>query len=106
MCDGLFMALQNKVIACGVRLSLYGMLLRFVGGPLTTVIGSLAFGLRSDTLRIAIVQAALPEALAAFVFAQEYGLHAEVLSTAVIFGIIVSLPLLTGYYAILDVLHI
>ncbi|KAL6545452.1 hypothetical protein OROGR_009326 [Orobanche gracilis] len=103
---GLFMARQNKVIACGVRLGLYGMLLRFVSGPLTTVIGSLALGLRSDTLRIAIVQGALPEALTAFVFALEYGLHAEVLSTAVIFGTIVSLPLLIGYYAILDVLHV
>ncbi|KAL6554097.1 hypothetical protein OROMI_019770 [Orobanche minor] len=101
---GLFMALQKKVIACGVRLSLYGMLLRFVGGPLTTTIGSLALGLKSNTLRIAIIQAALPEALAAFVFAQEYGLHADVLGTAVIFGTIVSLPLLIAYYAILDVI--
>ncbi|GFQ00416.1 putative auxin efflux carrier component 8 [Phtheirospermum japonicum] len=103
---GLFMALQNKVIACGVRLSLYGMLLRFVGGPVTTAIGALALGLKSNTFRIAIVQAALPEAVTAFVFAQEYGLHADVLSTAVIFGTIVSLPLLIGYYAILDVLHL
>ncbi|KAL6570666.1 hypothetical protein OROGR_000216 [Orobanche gracilis] len=101
---GLFMALQKKVIACGMRLSLYGMLLRFVGGPITTTIGSLALGLRSNTLRIAIIQAALPESLAAFVFAQEYGLHAEVLGTAVIFGTIVSLPLLIAYYAILDVI--
>ncbi|GER51209.1 auxin efflux carrier family protein [Striga asiatica] len=103
---GLFMALQEKVIACGVKLSLYGMLLRFVGGPLTTAIGSLALGLRSNILRIAIIQAALPEAITAFVFAQEYGLHANVLSTAVIFGTIVSLPLLIAYYAILDVVKI
>ncbi|KAI3459154.1 hypothetical protein Pfo_015817 [Paulownia fortunei] len=102
---GLFMALQEKVIACGVRLTMYGMVLRFVGGPLTTAVGSLALGLRSNILRIAIIQAALPEAIAAFVFAQEYGLHANVLSTAVIFGTIVSLPLLIAYYAVLDVLH-
>lgn len=50
------MALQEKVLACGVKLTIYGMVLRFVGGPLATSIGSLAFGLRSNTLRIAIIQ--------------------------------------------------
>ncbi|KAL1548350.1 auxin efflux carrier component 5-like [Salvia divinorum] len=102
---GLFMALQEKVIACGVRLTIYSMVLRFVGGPLCTAVGSLALGLRSNTLRIAIVQAALPQAIASFVFAKEYGLHANVLSTAVIFGTIASLPLLIMYYAILDMLR-
>ncbi|XP_057809689.1 auxin efflux carrier component 5-like [Salvia miltiorrhiza] len=102
---GLFMALQEKVIACGVRLTIYSMVLRFMGGPLATSVGSLALGLRSNTLRIAIVQAALPQAIASFVFAKEYGLHANVLSTAVIFGTIASLPLLIMYYAILDMLR-
>ncbi|XP_042047739.1 auxin efflux carrier component 5-like isoform X2 [Salvia splendens] len=102
---GLFMALQEKVIACGVRLTIYSMVLRFVGGPLCTSVGSIALGLRSNTLRIAIVQAALPQAIASFVFAKEYGLHANVLSTAVIFGTIASLPLLIMYYAILDMLR-
>ncbi|CAA0829282.1 Putative auxin efflux carrier component 8 [Striga hermonthica] len=103
---GLFMALQEKVIACGVKLGLYGMVLRFVGGPLTTAMGSFALGLRSNILRMAIIQAALPEAITAFVYAQEYGLHANVLSTAVIFGTIVSLPLLIAFYAVLEVIHI
>ncbi|CAO2211598.1 unnamed protein product, partial [Urochloa humidicola] len=40
-----------------------------------------------DVLRFAIIQAALPQSIASFfVFAKEYGLHADVLSTAVIFG--------------------
>ncbi|KAK4413033.1 putative auxin efflux carrier component 5b [Sesamum alatum] len=79
---GLFMGLQERVIACGVRLTIYGMVLRFVTGPLTVALGSLALGLRSNLLRIAIIQAALPQAIASFVFAQEYGLHATILSTA------------------------
>ncbi|KAK4487962.1 hypothetical protein RD792_003700 [Penstemon davidsonii] len=79
---GLFMALQDKFIGCGVKLTLYGMLLRFVCGPLATAVGSLALGLSSNVLRIAIINAALPQAIASFVFAQEYGLHANVLSTA------------------------
>ncbi|KAL0302865.1 UNVERIFIED_CONTAM: Auxin efflux carrier component 5 [Sesamum radiatum] len=102
---GLFMALQEKVIACGVRLTIYGMVLRFVSGPFTVAVGSLALGLRSNVLRIAVIQAALPQAISSFVFAQEYGLHANVLSTAVIFGTIVSLPLLIAYYVVLDVVH-
>ncbi|KAL2555299.1 putative auxin efflux carrier component 8 [Forsythia ovata] len=42
---GLFMALQDKVIACGVRLTLLGMVLRFVGGPISMAIGCLALRL-------------------------------------------------------------
>ncbi|XP_051119519.1 auxin efflux carrier component 5-like [Andrographis paniculata] len=99
---GLFMALQEKVIACGVKLTTYGMVLRFVIGPLTTLVGSLALGLKSRVLQIAIMQAALPQAVSSFVYAQEYNMHASVLSTAVIFGTIVALPLLIGYYGALD----
>ncbi|XP_073306525.1 auxin efflux carrier component 5-like [Primulina huaijiensis] len=102
---GLFMALQESVLGCGVGLCMYGMVLRFLGGPMTTAVGSLALGLHSNILRIAIIQAALPQAIISFVFAQEYGLHANVLSTAVIFGTIISLPLLIVYYLILNLIH-
>ncbi|PIN00404.1 hypothetical protein CDL12_27093 [Handroanthus impetiginosus] len=102
---GLFMALQEKVIACGMRLTIYSMALRFVGGPLTMAIGALALGLRSNVLCIVLIQAALPQAITSFIFAQEYGLHANLLSTAVIFGTIISLPLLIAYYAILEVIQ-
>ncbi|XP_071731174.1 auxin efflux carrier component 5-like [Rutidosis leptorrhynchoides] len=81
-CMGLFMALQEKMIECGVKLTLYGMLLRFVASPATLAVGALAIGLRSDALHVAIIQAALPQAIASFVYAKEYGLHANVLSTA------------------------
>ncbi|KAG6389156.1 hypothetical protein SASPL_150615 [Salvia splendens] len=101
---GLFMALQEKIIACGVGLSMYGMCLRFVCGPLITGVSALALGLRSDILAIVIIQAALPQSITCFMFAQEYSLHANILSTAVIFGTIASLPLLIAYYVILDIL--
>ncbi|KAL3504477.1 hypothetical protein ACH5RR_034318 [Cinchona calisaya] len=102
---GLFMASQNKFIACGAKMTLYGLLLRFVIGPATVIIGSVACGLHGDVLRIAIIQAALPQAIASFVYAQEYELHPDILSTAVIFGTIVSIPLLIAYYALLEVTH-
>ncbi|KAJ6379623.1 hypothetical protein OIU76_016297 [Salix suchowensis] len=99
---GIFMALQEKVIACGASLTFIGMILRFIAGPAAMAIGSIAVGLRGDVLRVAIIQAALPQSITSFIFAKEYGLHAEVLSTAVIFGMLVSLPVLIAYYAILE----
>ncbi|KAK4738271.1 hypothetical protein R3W88_001968 [Solanum pinnatisectum] len=101
---GLFMALQGKIIACGAALTIYSMILRFVVGPAAMALGCVVLGLRGNVLRIAIIQAALPQAVASFVYAQEYGLHADVLSTAVIVGTIISLPLLIAYYAVLDII--
>ncbi|XP_048546889.1 probable auxin efflux carrier component 5c [Triticum urartu] len=100
---GLFMAQQERIVACGGGLAALGMVLRFVAGPLSALAGAAAFGLRGDVLRFAIIQAALPQSIASFVFAKEYGLHADVLSTAVIFGTLVSLPVLIGYYGVLDI---
>ncbi|CAA3008166.1 auxin efflux carrier component 5-like [Olea europaea subsp. europaea] len=102
---GIFMALQEKVTACGVRLTLLAMVLKFVGGPISMAIGCSALGLRGDIFRVAIIQAALPQSISSFVFAKEYGLHSELFSTAVIFGTIISLPLLIGYYTIFDSFH-
>ncbi|KAK4379773.1 hypothetical protein RND71_001635 [Anisodus tanguticus] len=102
---GLFMALQGKIIACGAALTIYAMILRFVVGPATMALGCVALGLHGNVLRIAIVQSALPQAVTSFVYAQEYGLHADVLSTGVIVGTIISLPLLIAYYAVLDIMH-
>ncbi|XP_073131272.1 auxin efflux carrier component 5-like [Henckelia pumila] len=102
---GLFMALQESVLGCGVGLCMYGMALRFVGVPMSTAVGSLALGLHSNVLRIAIIQAALPQAISSFVFAQEYDLHANLLSAQVIFGTIISLPILIVYYLTLNLIH-
>uniref|UniRef100_A0A0D9XFE0 Auxin efflux carrier component n=1 Tax=Leersia perrieri TaxID=77586 RepID=A0A0D9XFE0_9ORYZ len=98
---GLFMALQEKIIVCGAGPTVLGMALRFVAGPAATAAGAFALGLRGDLLRLAIIQAALPQSITTFVFAKEYGLHAEVLSTAVIFGTLASLPVLIVYYIVL-----
>ncbi|XP_052168487.1 probable auxin efflux carrier component 5b isoform X1 [Oryza glaberrima] len=98
---GLFMALQDKIIVCGAGLTVLGMALRFVAGPAATAVGAFALGLRGDFLRLAIIQAALPQSITTFVFAKEYGLHAEILSTAVIFGTLASLPVLIVYYIVL-----
>ncbi|KAL5703144.1 Auxin efflux carrier component 5 [Ranunculus cassubicifolius] len=102
---GLFMALQENLIACGPSLTMFGMVLRFIAGPAAMAIGCIAVGLHGDVLRVAIIQAALPQSITSFIFAKEYGLHADVLSTAVIFGMMVSLPVLIGYYFLLEFFH-
>ncbi|KAF3510862.1 hypothetical protein F2Q69_00000694, partial [Brassica cretica] len=102
---GIFMALQDKLIVCGTSLTAMGMVLKFIAGPAAMAIGSIAVGLHGDVLRVAIIQAALPQSITSFIFAKEYGLHADVLSTAVIFGMLVSLPVLVAYYAALEFIH-
>ncbi|PKU64033.1 auxin efflux carrier component 7-like [Dendrobium catenatum] len=97
---GLFMALQPRIISCGIRLAVYGMLMRFLAGPATMLLSSVLVGLRKTTLSVAVVQAALPQAALTFVYAKEYDLHSELLSTVVIFGMIASFPV-TILYSIL-----
>ncbi|KAF9669470.1 hypothetical protein SADUNF_Sadunf14G0110900 [Salix dunnii] len=98
---GLFMALQPRIISCGNRLAIYGMLARFLAGPAVMAVASIGVGLRGTMLKLSIVQAALPQGIVPFVFAREYNLHPDVLSTAVIFGMIVSLPITVLYYIFL-----
>ncbi|KAK7851093.1 auxin efflux carrier component 6 [Quercus suber] len=75
-----------------------GMVIRFLCGPIIMSAASVAVGLRGVKLHAAIVQAALPQGIVPFVFAREYGLHPDILSTGVIFGMLVSLPVTLLYY--------
>ncbi|KAJ4888505.1 Auxin efflux carrier component 4 [Raphanus sativus] len=98
---GLFMALQPKIIACGNSVATFAMAVRFLTGPAIMAVASLAIGLHGDLLRIAIVQAALPQGIVPFVFAKEYNVHPTILSTAVIFGMLIALPITLVYYIFL-----
>ncbi|WOL19025.1 auxin efflux carrier component 2 [Canna indica] len=100
---GLFMALQPRLIACGKSVAAYAMAVRFLTGPAVIAATSIAIGLRGDLLHIAIVQAALPQGIVPFVFAKEYNCHPDILSTAVIFGMLVALPITILYYVLLGV---
>ncbi|KAK3134757.1 hypothetical protein QOZ80_5BG0410350 [Eleusine coracana subsp. coracana] len=101
---GLFMAMQPKIIACGASAASVSMAIRFLGGPAAMAAASAAVGLRGTLLRIAIVQAALPQGIVPFVFAKEYNLHATIICTGVIFGMLVALPITLLYYIILGLL--
>lgn len=52
-------------------------------------------------LHVAIVQAALPQGIVPFVFAKEYNVHPDILSTGVIFGMLIALPITLVYYIVL-----
>ncbi|XP_010274646.1 PREDICTED: auxin efflux carrier component 4-like [Nelumbo nucifera] len=98
---GLFMALQPKIIACGNSVAAFAMAVRFLTGPAVMAAASIAVGLRGQLLHIAIVQAALPQGIVPFVFAKEYNVHPTILSTAVIFGMLIALPITLVYYIVL-----
>ncbi|KAM7505228.1 hypothetical protein LguiB_004132 [Lonicera macranthoides] len=98
---GLFMALQPRIIACGNSIASFAMAVRFLTGPAVMAAASIAVGLRGTLLHIAIVQAALPQGIVPFVFAKEYNVHPDILSTAVIFGMLIALPITLVYYILL-----
>ncbi|KAK9104897.1 hypothetical protein Scep_021741 [Stephania cephalantha] len=78
---GLFMATQNGIVACGIRLAILAIGTRFLIGPALMIVASIVIGLRGKFFRIAIVQAALPQGIVPFVFAKEYNVHPYILST-------------------------
>lgn len=100
---GLFMALQPKIIACGKSVATFAMAVRFLTGPAVIAATSIAIGIRGVLLHVAIVQAALPQGIVPFVFAKEYNVHPDILSTAVIFGMLIALPITVLYYVLLGV---
>ncbi|KAE9588649.1 hypothetical protein Lal_00030420 [Lupinus albus] len=98
---GLFMALQPRIIACGNSVASFAMAIRFLTGPAVMAVASIVVGLRGVLLHIAIVQAALPQGIVPFVFAKEYNVHPDILSTGVIFGMLIALPITLVYYILL-----
>ncbi|CAA0824449.1 Auxin efflux carrier component 3 [Striga hermonthica] len=98
---GLFMALQPKIIACGNTVASFAMGVRFLTGPAVMAAASIVVGLRGTLLHVAIVQAALPQGIVPFVFAKEYNVHPAILSTGVIFGMLIALPITLVYYILL-----
>ncbi|KAI3903755.1 hypothetical protein MKW92_040442 [Papaver armeniacum] len=95
---GLVTALPEKVIACGTKLAAFSLVLRFFAGPAAMAVGCRAVGLHGDNLHIAVIQAALPLPPLAYAYAKEYGLHADVICSALIIGTMVSLPVLMVYF--------
>ncbi|CAA7031345.1 unnamed protein product [Microthlaspi erraticum] len=78
---GLFMASQSSIIACGTKLAIITTILKFILGPALMIAASFCIRLRSTLFRVAILQAALPQGIVPFVFAKEYNVYPEIIST-------------------------
>ena len=50
------MGLQDRIIVCGTKLAVYGMILRFLVGPALFAAASYTVGLRGVPLHVSIVQ--------------------------------------------------
>ncbi|ONK55059.1 uncharacterized protein A4U43_UnF8040 [Asparagus officinalis] len=92
---------QPRIIACGNSIAAFAMAVRFITGPAVMAAASFAVGLKGVLLHIAVVQAALPQGIVPFVFAKEYNVHPDILSTGVIFGMLIALPVTLVYYILL-----
>ncbi|KAL9323429.1 hypothetical protein ACSQ67_008286 [Phaseolus vulgaris] len=99
---GLFMASNNRIIACGPRMTMVAMGLKFLVGPAIMAVASIVIGLRDRMLKVAIIQAALPQGIVPFVFAREYNVHPGILSTGVLLGMLMALPVALTYYLLLS----
>ena len=56
MLVGLFMALQPRIIACGAKMAMLSLGIRFLSGPIIMSAASMAVGLKGVRLHTAIVQ--------------------------------------------------
>ncbi|KAK7340498.1 hypothetical protein VNO77_21203 [Canavalia gladiata] len=100
---GLFMASQSSIIACGPRITMVAIGLKILVGPALMFVASLVIGLRGTLFKVAIVQAALPQGIVPFVFAKEYNVHPAVLSTAILLGMLIALPVELAFYFLLAI---
>ncbi|KAL9297157.1 hypothetical protein ACSQ67_023053 [Phaseolus vulgaris] len=100
---GLFMASQSSIIACGPRMTMVAIGLKVVVGPGLMTVASLLIGLRNTLFKVTIVQAALPQGIVPFVFAKEYNVHPAVLSTAILLGMLIALPVELAFYFLLAI---
>ncbi|WZZ30686.1 hypothetical protein YC2023_014087 [Brassica napus] len=89
---GLFMASQSSIIACGTKMTIITMILKFILGPALMIASAFCIRLRGTLFRVTILQATLPQGIVPFVFAKEYNVNPEIVSTGVIFGMLVFLP--------------
>ncbi|KAJ9152548.1 hypothetical protein P3X46_026105 [Hevea brasiliensis] len=56
---------------------------------------------RSVKTMLILLTAALPQGIVPYVFAKEYNIHPDMLSTGVIFGMLIALPIALAHYSLL-----
>ncbi|RVW71640.1 Auxin efflux carrier component 8 [Vitis vinifera] len=76
-----FMASRPSIIACGARLAVLAMGMKFLVGPAIMAASASITLSRGTLFKVSIVQACLPQGIVPFVFAKEYDVHPDILST-------------------------
>ncbi|XP_015695640.1 probable auxin efflux carrier component 9 isoform X2 [Oryza brachyantha] len=79
--SGTFIARQSRFVPCGYKIASFSMVIKFLIGPVVMLFASLVIGMHGTLLHIAVVQAALPLAVTSFVYAEEYKVQADIMST-------------------------
>lgn len=98
---GLF-AFLNGLVACEPREAALGLLGRFVLSPLINVPVMYFFKMRGELMKIMIMQAALPQAVASFVVFKEFKIRPDIFSTSLILGTVMCLPATCIWFFALD----
>ena len=98
---GLF-AFVHGIISCGNRRAAEAVLLRSVVSPVCCLLVALVFGFKGETLKIFIMQGALPQAVSSFVVFKEFKIQPEVFSTSTTVGTALCLPVMCIWYAIVS----
>ncbi|KAK8511486.1 hypothetical protein V6N13_024119 [Hibiscus sabdariffa] len=92
------MASQPSIIACGIPMTIVGMVLKFMA---RTAACSAAFGLRGKLLRMVIMHVRSSSSCSDSIFAKEYDTYPDTLSTGVFFGMLIAVPVALIYYLVL-----
>ena len=98
---GLF-AYVHGIVSVPPRRALEVVLYRSVLSPVCCALTMLAFGFTGPSLKIMIMQGALPQAVSSFVIFKEFRIQAETFSTSTNLSTLLCLPTMCVWYAIVQ----
>jgi len=101
-CIGLFAAKQGNVLWKNIASDLVLLLTKFLFVPILMIPILLLFGLENSQARIGVLIAALPIALAGFTLCENYHVGAEYMSSQIIWGTILMIPVTIAWDAFME----
>ncbi|KAL2611615.1 hypothetical protein R1flu_023307 [Riccia fluitans] len=99
---GMAWASSGRLISCGWKALLSGIILRFLVGPILMTVSSKMAVMSGEHFRFAVLQAVIPQGVISFVLSKEYGVEVPIFITAVVFQALIFIPIVLCYYVILD----
>ena len=105
ICVGGFLA-SHSIISCKWWEFVICLVVRFFIFPFFTLLAALMFKLEASKARICVIMATLPTASAAYMMAQTVGIATGTASTMIFWSLILSVPVVILWFAILDGLNL